>query len=168
MAYDLQPLQAPRLAGLSLRAFAALADPTRRAIVRRLADGEATVLELADVSKSFGPVVALRSGDGRDAVVKIQRPDIRQRMVPLGPVAVFAAVLAAVVAMCGITGALTAAGLRVESYAFSRLLRRDAGVESGRHVHRAGYRNGRPPAPARPAPGPRRAAALSHRTWFRI
>jgi DNA-binding transcriptional ArsR family regulator len=28
--------------------FAALADPTRRAIVRRLADGEATVLELAE------------------------------------------------------------------------------------------------------------------------
>ena len=28
--------------------FAALSDPTRRAIVRRLADGEATVLELAD------------------------------------------------------------------------------------------------------------------------
>ena len=27
--------------------FAALSDPTRRAIVRRLADGEATVLELA-------------------------------------------------------------------------------------------------------------------------
>lgn len=28
--------------------FAALADPTRRSIVRRLADGEATVLELAE------------------------------------------------------------------------------------------------------------------------
>jgi DNA-binding transcriptional ArsR family regulator len=28
--------------------FAALSDPTRRAIVRRLADGEATVLELAE------------------------------------------------------------------------------------------------------------------------
>jgi DNA-binding transcriptional ArsR family regulator len=28
--------------------FGALADPTRRAIVRRLADGEATVLELAE------------------------------------------------------------------------------------------------------------------------
>ena len=27
--------------------FAALADPTRRAIVRRLAEGEATVLEIA-------------------------------------------------------------------------------------------------------------------------
>jgi len=28
--------------------FAALSDPTRRSIVRRLADGEATVLELAE------------------------------------------------------------------------------------------------------------------------
>ena len=40
--------------------FAALSDPTRRSIVRRLADGEATVLELAEpfpISLPPSPVI---------------------------------------------------------------------------------------------------------------
>lgn len=42
------PTAAPATSGDALDAtFAALADPTRRAIVRRLAEGEATVRELA-------------------------------------------------------------------------------------------------------------------------
>ncbi len=40
------------------RAFAALADPTRRAILARLARGEATVKELAAPFKMSGPAVS--------------------------------------------------------------------------------------------------------------
>jgi len=39
------------------RAFAALADPTRRAILERLAAGEAGVVELADVSTLTQPAI---------------------------------------------------------------------------------------------------------------
>jgi DNA-binding transcriptional ArsR family regulator len=40
------------------RTFAALADPTRREIVRRLATGEATVMELAEPFKMSQPAVS--------------------------------------------------------------------------------------------------------------
>ena len=39
------------------RAFAALADPTRRAILERLAAGEAGVVELADASRLTQPAI---------------------------------------------------------------------------------------------------------------
>ena len=38
--------------------FAALSDPTRRSIVRRLADGEATVLELAELFPISLPAIS--------------------------------------------------------------------------------------------------------------
>ena len=41
--------------------FAALADPTRRAILRRLAEGEATVTELAEPFEISPPAVSKRS-----------------------------------------------------------------------------------------------------------
>lgn len=40
------------------RAFAALADPTRRAIIARLASGEATVMELAEPFAMTQPAVS--------------------------------------------------------------------------------------------------------------
>src|ERR1700691_6363852 len=39
------------------RSFAALADPTRRAILERLADGEAGVVELAEASTLTQPAI---------------------------------------------------------------------------------------------------------------
>lgn len=75
--------------------FAALADPTRRAIVRRLADGEATVLELAEPFPISLPAVSRhlkvleRAGlisRGRDG----QRRPCRLRPEPLDEIAVWA------------------------------------------------------------------------------
>lgn len=75
--------------------FAALADPTRRAIVRRLADGEATVLELAEPFPISLPAVSRhlkvleRAGlisRGRDG----QRRPCRLRPEPLAEIAVWA------------------------------------------------------------------------------
>lgn len=40
------------------RAFAALADPTRRAIIARLASGEATVMELAEPFAMTQPAIS--------------------------------------------------------------------------------------------------------------
>ncbi|MFS2002345.1 ArsR/SmtB family transcription factor [Duganella sp. CT11-25] len=40
------------------RAFAALADPTRRAIIARLASGEATVMELAEPFSMTQPAIS--------------------------------------------------------------------------------------------------------------
>lgn len=40
------------------RAFAALADPTRRAIIARLASGEATVMELAEPFAMSQPAIS--------------------------------------------------------------------------------------------------------------
>jgi DNA-binding transcriptional ArsR family regulator len=68
--------------------FAALADPTRRAIVARLAQGEATVLELAEPFQISLPAISKhlkvleRAGlisRGRDA----QRRPCRLRVAPL-------------------------------------------------------------------------------------
>lgn len=75
--------------------FAALADPTRRSIVRRLADGEATVLELAEPFTISLPAVSRhlkvleqaglisRSRDG-------QRRPCRLRPEPLEEIAAWA------------------------------------------------------------------------------
>ena len=76
--------------------FAALADPTRRAILARLADGEATVKELAAPFAMSGPAVSkhLRVLEqaglisrGRDA----QWRPCRLEAAPLQAVAAFAA-----------------------------------------------------------------------------
>ena len=75
--------------------FAALSDPTRRAIVRRLADGEATVLELAEPFPLSLPAISrhlkvleeagliTRSRDG-------QRRPCRLRPEPLAEIATWA------------------------------------------------------------------------------
>jgi DNA-binding transcriptional ArsR family regulator len=75
--------------------FAALADPTRRSIVRRLADGEATVLELAEPFPISLPAISRhlkvleRAGlisRGRDG----QRRPCRLRPEPLIEIAAWA------------------------------------------------------------------------------
>jgi DNA-binding transcriptional ArsR family regulator len=73
--------------------FAALSDPTRRSIVRRLADGEATVLELAEpfpislpaISRHLKVLEGLISR-GRDG----QRRPCRLRPEPLVEIAAWA------------------------------------------------------------------------------
>ena len=76
-------------------AFAALADPTRRAIVARLAEGDCTVGELAAPFDMSGPAVSKhlkvleRAGllaRGRDA----QRRPCRLRAAPIKQVAAWA------------------------------------------------------------------------------
>lgn len=75
--------------------FAALADPTRRAIVRRLADGEATVLELAEPFSISLPAISRHLkvlehagliSRGRDG----QRRPCRLRSEPLVEIATWA------------------------------------------------------------------------------
>ena len=75
--------------------FAALSDPTRRSIVRRLADGEATVLELAEPFPISLPAISRhlqvleRAGlisRGRDG----QRRPCRLRTEPLIEIAAWA------------------------------------------------------------------------------
>src|SRR3977135_1919309 len=75
--------------------FAALSDPTRRSIVRRLADGEATVLELAEPFPISLPAIsrhlkcleqAGRSSRGRDG----QRRPCQLRPEPLVEIAAWA------------------------------------------------------------------------------
>ena len=75
--------------------FAALSDPTRRAIVRRLADGEATVLELAEPFPISLPAISRHLkvleqagliGRGRDG----QRRPCWLRPEPLSEIAAWA------------------------------------------------------------------------------
>lgn len=75
--------------------FAALADPTRRSIVRRLADGEATVLELAEPFPISLPAISRHLkvlehagliSRGRDG----QRRPCRLRTEPLVEIAAWA------------------------------------------------------------------------------
>ena len=75
--------------------FAALADPTRRSIVRRLADGEATVLELAQPFPISLPTISRHLkvleqagliSRGRDG----QRRPCRLRPEPLAEIAAWA------------------------------------------------------------------------------
>lgn len=75
--------------------FAALSDPTRRSIVRRLADGEATVLELAEPFPISLPAISRHLkvleqagliSRGRDG----QRRPCRLRPEPLAAIATWA------------------------------------------------------------------------------
>src|SRR3954471_5238543 len=75
--------------------FAALSDPTRRSIVRRLADGEATVLELAEPFSISLPAISRHLkvleqagliSRGRDG----QRRPCRLRPEPLAEIAAWA------------------------------------------------------------------------------
>lgn len=75
--------------------FAALADPTRRAILARLAQGEATVLELAEPFEMSLPAVSkhLKALERAGLIVKgreAQRRPCRLNAGPLKEVADFA------------------------------------------------------------------------------
>jgi DNA-binding transcriptional ArsR family regulator len=56
-------------------AFTALADPTRRAILARLAKGEATVMELAQPFKMTQPAISRHLKVLEDAGLVLQRVD---------------------------------------------------------------------------------------------
>ena len=65
---------------LSLEAaFSALADPTRRAILARLAKGEATVMELAEPFKMTQPAISQHLKVLEDAGLVIHRVDGTKR-----------------------------------------------------------------------------------------
>ena len=66
-------------------AFAALADPTRRAILARLALGEATVLELAKPFAMSQPAVSRHVKVLSDAGLIMQRVDGTKRPCRLAP-----------------------------------------------------------------------------------
>ena len=69
-------------------AFAALADPTRRAILARLALGEATVLELAKPFAMSQPAVSRHVKVLSDAGLIVQRVDGTKRPCRLAPGAI--------------------------------------------------------------------------------
>ena len=69
-------------------AFAALADPTRRAILARLALGEATVLELAKPFAMSQPAVSRHVKVLSDAGLIMQRVDGTKRPCRLAPGAI--------------------------------------------------------------------------------
>jgi DNA-binding transcriptional ArsR family regulator len=60
-------------------AFSALADPTRRAILARLAKGEATVMELAEPFKMTQPAISQHLKVLEDAGLVIHRVDGTKR-----------------------------------------------------------------------------------------
>src|SRR5262245_42976239 len=60
-------------------AFAALADPTRRAILSRLAKGEATVTELAEPFSMSQPAISQHLKVLEDARLVVQRADGTKR-----------------------------------------------------------------------------------------
>ena len=66
-------------------AFAALADPTRRAILARLAQGEATVLELAKPFAMSQPAVSRHVKVLSDAGLIVQRVEGTKRPCRLAP-----------------------------------------------------------------------------------
>ena len=68
--------------------FAALADPTRRAILARLALGEATVLELAKPFAMSQPAVSRHVKVLSDAGLIVQRVDGTKRPCRLAPGAI--------------------------------------------------------------------------------
>jgi DNA-binding transcriptional ArsR family regulator len=68
--------------------FSALADPTRRAILARLALGEATVLELAKPFAMSQPAVSRHVKVLSDAGLIVQRIDGTKRPCRLAPAAV--------------------------------------------------------------------------------
>jgi DNA-binding transcriptional ArsR family regulator len=61
------------------RTFAALADPTRRAILARLANGEATVMELAAPFKMTQPAISQHLKALEDAGLVVSRVDGTKR-----------------------------------------------------------------------------------------
>ncbi len=67
------------------RAFAALADPTRRAIVARLARGEAGVLELAEPFAMSQPAVSKHLKVLETAGLVSRRRDARRNLCRLEP-----------------------------------------------------------------------------------
>ena len=69
-------------------AFAALADPTRRAILARLALGEATVMELAKPFAMSQPAVSRHVKVLSDAGLIVQRVDGTKRPCRLAPGAI--------------------------------------------------------------------------------
>ena len=69
-------------------AFAALADPTRRAILARLALGEATVLEIAKPFAMSQPAVSRHVKVLNDAGLIMQRVDGTKRPCRLAPGAI--------------------------------------------------------------------------------
>ncbi|HLJ46705.1 MAG TPA: metalloregulator ArsR/SmtB family transcription factor [Bryobacteraceae bacterium] len=60
-------------------AFAALADPTRRAILARLAQGEATVMELAEPFEMSQPAISQHLKVLEDAGLIVRRVDGTKR-----------------------------------------------------------------------------------------
>jgi len=65
--------------------FAALADPTRRSIVRRLADGEATVLEIAEPFAISLPAISRHLKVLEEAGLIARRRDGQRRPCRLQP-----------------------------------------------------------------------------------
>jgi DNA-binding transcriptional ArsR family regulator len=65
--------------------FAALSDPTRRSIVRRLADGEATVLELAEPFTISLPAISRHLKVLEEAGLITRRRDGQRRPCQLRP-----------------------------------------------------------------------------------
>lgn len=68
-------------------AFAALADPTRRAILARLASGEATVMELATPFEITQPAVSRHLKVLEGAGLIVRRPEGTKRVCRLAPAA---------------------------------------------------------------------------------
>lgn len=73
------------------RTFAALADPTRRAILARLAEGEATVGELASPFAISLPAISRHLGVLEDAALIVRERDGQHRRCRLRPEALAAA-----------------------------------------------------------------------------
>jgi len=69
-------------------AFAALSDPTRRAILNRLARGEATVMQLAKPFKFSQPAISQHLKVLEEAGLVVQRIDGSRRPRRLAPTAV--------------------------------------------------------------------------------
>ena len=69
-------------------AFAALADPTRRAILARLARGEATVMELAAPFEMTQPAVSRHLKVLHDAGLIVRRAEGTKRPCRLAPAAI--------------------------------------------------------------------------------
>ena len=66
-------------------AFAALADPTRRAILERLADGEASVGELSEPFDISGPAISRHLRVLEDAGLVNRRVERQRRIIRLNP-----------------------------------------------------------------------------------
>ena len=68
--------------------FAALADPTRRAILARLASGEATVMELAKPFAMSQPAVSRHIKVLEDAGLVVRRAEGTRRHLSIAPQAI--------------------------------------------------------------------------------